>query len=738
MGSMECPMVELPLQPSSLAPSLRAWGKRERDPARPACWLPLLDHCIDVAVVMEALLASPVVQRRLAGHELDPGQIARLCVLTGLHDIGKANRGFQAKSDPNARAVAGHVGEALQWLFDDDYGPHPVRREAADAIRLTELTTWFEGDGEAGALGMLVAAITHHGGAPAVAPPFEARWWRRDEAHDPVDTVTALADHLFAAFPAARGPARPLHATPSMQHCFAGLAMLADWLGSAREAFAYGPPTGLDRVSPAREVARRLVRDLGFDPEPLRKATSGAFDPALATAPHPLRPIQQVVSDLRLPNTPSVAVIESETGSGKTEAALIWFLRLFRARQVDGLYFAVPTRSAASQLHGRIMELLRRYAPTDAPPVVLAVPGYLQVDDVVGTRLAPFEVQWPDHAWVRGWAAENSKRYLAGGVVVGTIDQALLSVLPVQHAHLRASALRRHLLVVDEVHASDAYMEGLLAGPTVQWPGEQRWGLLRQHLEAGGHALLLSATLGAATRSRLVAWRGGSVAPDGRYPLVTLAAGDRVETWAPAAPRSKSVSIATRAWSDDPGQVAAHAAQLAARGARVLVLRNTVRDAVAVQVALEGLVGLDDPRLFRVGGVPAPHHARFAAGDRKRLDAAVEIAFGKGVGGGSRVLVATQTVEQSLDIDADVLITDLCPIDVLLQRIGRVHRHADRTDRAPGFERALVELLVPTEALETLIPEPLQPVDSPGPPVVHSRRPGVTWDWTPRSPPSSC
>jgi CRISPR-associated endonuclease/helicase Cas3 len=489
-----------------------------------------------------------------------------------------------------------------------------------------------------------------------------------------------------------------------VQHAFAGLVMLADWLGSTRAAFPYAPPNGVARIGVAREAARTLVRDMGFDPGRFRRALTGPFEPTNATAPHPLRPVQQVMADAPLPTSPSVVVVESETGSGKTEAALIWFLRLFREGLVDGLYFAVPTRSAATQLHQRIVELLRRFAGDDAPPAVLAVPGYLKVDEAVGQRLEGFEVQWPDQAWARGWAAENSKRYLAGGVVVGTIDQALLSVLPVRHAHLRASALRRHLLVVDEVHASDAYMEGLLAGPTVQRPGEQRWGLLRQHLEAGGHALLLSATLGARTRGRLVAWRGGEVPDDARYPLVTWASADRTEAWAPKSPGSKEVTVTVRAWADEPERIAQRAAELAAQGARVLVLRNTVRDAVAVQVALEGLVGLDDPRLFRVEGVPAPHHARFAAADRERLDRAVEAAFGKEARGGARILVATQTVEQSLDLDADVLLTDLCPIDVLLQRLGRVHRH-DREDRPTGFERARLELLVPTEPLSTLIPE---------------------------------
>ncbi len=137
-------------------------------------------------------------------------------------------------------------------------------------------------------------------------------------------------------------------------------------------------------------------------------------------------------------------------------------------------------------------------------------------------------------------------------------------------------------------------------------------------------------------------------------------------------------------------------AQLAVRdarkGARVLVIRNTVLAAKAVfdEVRGQGAEAL----LLPVAGGPAVHHSRFAAEDRTLLDAAVESVLGKGSHGGGRIVVGTQTLEQSLDIDADVLITDLCPVDVLLQRIGRLHRHEHRT-RPDGFADPQCRVLVP-------------------------------------------
>jgi CRISPR-associated endonuclease/helicase Cas3 len=145
---------------------------------------------------------------------------------------------------------------------------------------------------------------------------------------------------------------------------------------------------------------------------------------------------------------------------------------------------------------------------------------------------------------------------------------------------------------------------------------------------------------------------------------------------------------------DDPSAVAALAFDAVAAGARVLVLRNTVTAAIATQEALEAVLPAQHPAWFRVGDVRALHHGRFAAEDRKLLDGAVQNRFGMMAPSGPALVIATQTLEQSLDVDADLLITDLCPIDVLLQRIGRLHRHT-RDDRPLGFTDARCVVLLP-------------------------------------------
>ena len=269
----------------------------------------------------------------------------------------------------------------------------------------------------------------------------------------------------------------------------------------------------------------------------------------------------------------------------------------------------------------------------------------------------------------------------------------MLAGLKTRHAHLRGVALLRSLLVVDEVHASDVYMTHVLEK------------LLARHIEAGGHALLLSATLGNSARSRFlelvesddhtdpIGQTGHDRGRNALTPYPAISSARSMRGFGPAR-RQKRVAVELVPILGDATAIADTAAAATTAGARVLVVQNTVNQAINVHRELEQNDAVRDA-LFRCNGQPCPHHGRFAAVDRKVLDARVEQLFGKRSPGGPRVLVGTQTLEQSLDIDADLLISDLCPMDVLLQRIGRLHRH--RRSRPKGFETPKLILLVPLE-----------------------------------------
>lgn len=662
------------------------WAKLDQDEnGAVKAWNPLEAHCADVAACVEALLLRTKLRDRIATilgwDDLERVHIDRLSMLAALHDAGKVNHGFQARKKRGAPKV-GHVVPIVDAL-----GSHASESRALiEALNAREMLDWFDGREDV-LVAMILATFGHHGRpVPIRDGMFEPPLWRAKDGRDPIAKVADLVETAAGWFPAARGGGTPFPDSSRFQHAFNGLLTLADWLGSDSERFFPYANPGDNQIERAREGASIALAAFGLNPKSARGAL-GATKPdySLFTSFEPY-PVQSTVLDLEVEGKGSLTILESDTGSGKTEAAIARFLRLLHAEKVDGLYFALPTRAAASQIYDRVCEAVAKTFGEAAPPVVQAVPGYISVDGERGFALPSFEVTWPDDDWnYRGWAAETPKRYLSAAVAVGTIDQVLMSTLKVRHAHMRAASLMRNLLVVDEVHASDAYMTRLLEE------------VLEHHLHAGGHAFLMSATLGSVARARLLGQPGApleSTLDDG-YPLVShksQAVGPRFHQTR-ASGYEKQVRMTQRTIAADPNALA-EAALLAARdGARVLIIRNKVDECVETHQAIEALGG--GRLLLEANGIRAPHHSRFTAADRKCLDRAIEMTFGKGGSGAGVIAVATQTVEQSLDIDADLLFTDLCPVDVLLQRIGRLHRHPHRK-RPKGFEVAECVVVTPS------------------------------------------
>lgn len=198
--------------------------------------------------------------------------------------------------------------------------------------------------------------------------------------------------------------------------------------------------------------------------------------PATAILPGPPLGAQTVIT--AIPVTERLVIVEAPTGTGKTETAVLRALQLIAAGAVAGFYFAVPTRSAATELHDRVARLVATHSPALAGKVVRAVTGQLDTDP------------WQQPA-TPSWAIACPKRVMFAPAIVGTIDQAMLSTLRTTHAWLRHAALSRQLLIIDEAHASDPYMTEVIRT------------LVRRQLDLGGHVLLMSATLGESLRAEL-------------------------------------------------------------------------------------------------------------------------------------------------------------------------------------------------------------------------------------------
>jgi CRISPR-associated endonuclease/helicase Cas3 len=641
----------------------------------------------DVAACFEALCALPVLRARLVHAsrlQLNEIEIARLAVVTFLHDCGKLHPGFQAKGWPDEFSSCprhGHVAEGAAIFLD--LALEPLARN----LHLDDLVSWGVDKN------LLYASLAHHG-RPFAPNSLASQGWTPMAGYDPVVASAEIGARMRDWFRAAfvSDPAQ-LSSTPDFQHLFCGLVSLADWIGSDRRHFAFEDALDPDYMTKARDFARKALKGIGLDTRSFHAAARGRTRFEHLTGLAAPRPQQRLAAEHPLDDP--LVILEAETGAGKTEAALWRFARLFEAGRVDSLYFALPTRAAAIQIHGRVNRVMMRLFGEGAPEAVLAVPGYLRAGETAGQSLPDWRVRWDDNPDEEKrqsrWAAESAKRTLAATIAVGTVDQAMLAALQVKHAHLRAAALSRSFLVIDEVHASDRYMTEIQAH------------LLKMHLGRGGHAMLMSATLGSVAR---VKWLGQRNAPN--FDEAVAAPYPAVWGRKQAAPQGVGVSqrekaVAMGVASTMAAEEVARLAIVAARqGGRVLVVRNTVTAAVSTWQAV--CEAGESDLLLQVANGPALHHSRFAPEDRALLDLAVERALSPDPAQrptGGVIVIGTQTLEQSLDIDADLLISDLCPVDVLLQRIGRLHRH-DLT-RPEGFAIPRCIVLTPENGLERLL-----------------------------------
>lgn len=595
---------------------------------------PALWHMIEVGAVAEALLA-PL--------DLPDGHKAALALAAALHDLGKISDSFRAMLREGKAQTHGRHWEVTEvWLHDLDAQLGCFGNDAADRKDL-------------------YAAIAGHHGRPPRSESF--RKMRQAAGEGAAKDAMAALEVLLSLWPDARLEI-PYTEVPALSWWLPGLIAVADWIGSNTRLF---PPTKAGMtpeayLDHAREKARDALHLAGLDQPALS-------DLPLLPGSWTLRPMQEAAGRVPLPDGPALALIEDETGSGKTEAALILAQRMMRAGKGSGLFFALPTMATATAMFDRAAELVMRLY-SSAPTLALAH-GRAAMSDRFRALIRPDRS--PALPACTEWLADDRRRALLANIGVGTVDQALFAALPVRHAMLRHYALSSKILIVDEVHEmGDPYMIEEVAL------------LLALHRRMGGSAILMTATLPLNLRARLFdAWN--EVAPaETAYPALALAGLPPITDIGSVSARGP-VSILRL---QTPDAAIETLAQAAAEGAAAVWVRNAVDDAIAGVAAL------------RARGVEADLlHARFALCDRLRHEAAALQRFGKTrQDRPGRVLVATQVVESSLDLDFDVMVSDLAPVPAVVQRAGRLWRHMDLR---PAEQRPC-----PAPVLHLLSPDP--------------------------------
>ncbi|MFI6587628.1 CRISPR-associated helicase Cas3' [Embleya sp. NPDC050493] len=706
-------------------PHLWCWGKtdyRNLVVGPGPRWDPLLAHCLNTAAVcgrlFDTYLSDAVRDRLIAAFGGGDRDTARrvLMLLAALHDMpGKAFPGFQKLFlDPRNERL---LGAAREWenraretglpLPPDLAAESSPRHELLTAHYLPTLLGCRCGDCDPHNEGPsrrglhVVAALLggHHGDIPdastiADASARHAAEW--DGVHRALlADLTRILDVDVADLQELVRPERPC-----VIPLFAGLVVLSDWLASDESRFAYRSVTAPVEQwwDHARRDAATAVRELRFDAWRPRPARWHDLFPK--TAP---RPAQQTLIDLvGEPSGPLLAFIEGDTGSGKTEAA--WWLAHALALVCGhhGIYTALPTRAAAEQIARRKADYLTRALGDGVEANLAVVHGTAALSAVADElqRAAAGPAALVDSvnttgchrtgAVLNGWFL-GEKRGLLSPFGVGTVDQIVLAPQRSRHWFLRMFGLANKVVVIDEAHAYELYQQRLLHD-AVAWLAD-----------AGASVIVLSATLPAPVREAITtAWCAGHRSParaaagtsDDQAPITLVDENGLIRRATPPAVPVLHTDIRL---VRDPGadDLARNLLREGTAGGIIAVVRNRVASAVELHAAL-----LDQAES---AGWKATEivllHGRAIDRNRLPVQEALLAKLGKHPDREHRhtranparparlIVVATQVLEQSVDVDVDLLYTDLAPIDLLLQRRGRVHRHRLNDPNRPAHLR---------------------------------------------------
>ena len=621
---------------------------------------------LDVAASADAILTREPEQTRnqmarILGLEWDDAR-TWLLTLIGCHDLGKACPGFQCKW-PEAPASGLPMPKVPNTAINHAF---------VSQIALTELLQ--ESGWPAELAGHVADAVgCHHGNRATPTELYRLSGDRNALGREDWKQVRSeLLEALLSVFGPSKIPEKPYLSGPDFM-LLSGLTSFADWIGSNEEWFSFEQPDkDVDLSQWFRErkiLAERALDHIGWHDRTPLSSEAVSFTRVFGFPP---RPLQQAVADaLNALKGPAILLVEAPMGEGKTEAAFFAHLELQRKFGHRGMYVALPTKATGNAMFMRTLSFLNSRSAGRKLDLQLSHGAALLNDAFQDLRLSGIYDSASGGQIRAGEWFTHKKRALLSEYGVGTVDQALLPILPVRHNFVRLWGMANRVVVFDEIHAYDAYTGTLLVH------------LLRWLMALGASVVLLSATLPPAIRRKL-AHMVGSVLPasDTQYPRLSILQQGAAEQIHFEADPNRRRTLRLAGISPEPQEIRAGLAKHMANGGLGLALVNTVQRAQE----LYALFSEGEP-LFRNGQRTGKRlsdgtevylfHARYPAERRQQREGNALALFGRdSTRAGRKILIATQVAEQSLDLDFDVIVSDLAPIDLLLQRAGRLWRHA--------------------------------------------------------------
>ena len=553
-------------------------------------------------------------------------------LIAATHDIGKVSPHFQEKIYLAVGEFQG-IGNAD---LDVTLGGHATISQAC-LVNVPKFIPQILG--------------RHHGTSPASVglPNYETYGGEVWQALR-MDLLEILKAHFKTDFPDIK---------EYQANVLSGLTCVADWIGSG-SFFDKFHSDGTANNTPWETKISEAVDKAGFVRFKIRPDLR--FHDVFGFVP-----IETQTKLIESINQPGVYILEAPMGIGKTEAALFAAYKALEQNRSTGIYFALPTQLTSDKIYDRMNAFLDKVLSADCSfrSLLLHSSAWLQ-DTELG------EDGMPGKGWFN-----SSKRGLLAPFAVGTIDQALMGVMNVKHGFVRSFGLAGKVVILDEVHSYDSYT-GTIMNKLVQ-------ALCELHCTV----IILSATLTATKRTELL----GAASEEQTYPLISAKASSGEIEFLPVKITEKAEVFLSVKHSDEPA--VEEALRRAEQGEQVLWIENTVAESqdkfklLAARARSCGL-GIECGLL----------HSRFLRTDRIHNEEKWVKCFGKAGHFNrklyGRILVGTQVLEQSLDIDADFLVSRICPTDMLFQRIGRLWRHREADCIRPAEARREAWILSPT------------------------------------------